>query len=119
MSKISDLSERRDAFIGFIQAVRLRPECVLESATKPSDAITSILLAIVSWHIPDGCVPSASMLRGPYQFKAFPLDCRDLIDEISLLLQLVMPLVGWDNVRNRNDIPANVKVLLRDTYKLN
>lgn len=116
MSKISDLGERRDAFKGFIQAVILRPECILESATKTSDAISSILLAIVSWHIPDGCVPSASMLRGPYQFKDFPLDCRDLIEEISMLLHTVMPIVGWENVSG--DIPMNVKVLLRDTYKL-
>ena len=116
MSKISDLDERRDAFKGFIEVVRLHPECILE-ATKGSDTLTSILLAILSWHIPDGCVPTATMLRGPYQFKEFPAHCRELIDDIASLLHLVLPLVGWDKVKS--DVPMNVKLLLRDTYKLN
>ena len=117
MSKISDLGERKDAFKGFIQAVRLRPDCVLEPSIKASDAVTSILLAIVSWHLPEGCVPSASMLRGPYQFKEIPSDCRDLIGDITMLLHLVMPLIGWESVKR--EVPVNVKVLLRDIYNWN
>jgi hypothetical protein len=117
MSKIYDLAERKDAFKGFIEAVRLRPHCVLEASVQVSDVVTSILLAVVSWHIPDRSIATASMLHGKYNFREFPSECRDLVDDIISLLQLIMPLVGWENIKA--DVPVNVKVLLRDVYKLN
>merc|ERR1712113_251161 len=49
MTKINDLTERRDAFEGFILTVQADPT-VIKNASR--DDITSILFSIVSWHMP-------------------------------------------------------------------
>ena len=70
MSKITNPTERRDAFQGFVAAVRANPHSIQEAGPHV-DIITAILFAIVSWHIPSEDM-SANLLHGPYGFLPFP-----------------------------------------------
>jgi len=119
MSKISDIFERRDAFQGFIMTIQASPNSIMTASTNVVDTITSILFAIVSWHLPAYGVPSSNILSGPYRFVPFPSEFPDLVQGISLLLHHLKSAVGaevWLEVDKH--MPVNVRRLLRESYQL-
>ena len=118
MSKISNPMERRDAFRGFVAALRANPHSIQQAAAGGSDVgdvITSILFAIVSWHIPPGEMP-ANLLSGPYRFEPFPTEFDKLLLSLRQLLHDLK--MADDNTWNQIDdqMPTNVKRLMREVY---
>lgn len=115
MSKISDLTERSDAFDGFILTVQANPEN-LKNASE--DDITSILFAVVSWHIPADNL-SPDLLKGKYAFVPFPASYPELFQRIGLFLHSLKELIGvnsWGDIEKY--MPVNVRQLLHDQYHL-
>jgi len=115
MSKIRDPIERRDAFEGFILSVQANPDTIRNAS---EDDITSILFAVVSWHIPvDNLSPD--LLQGKYAFVPFPDSYPELFQRIGLFLHSVKELIGensWKEIDKH--MPVNVKQLLHDQYQL-
>lgn len=123
MAKVSDPTERRDAFEGFIKAVYANPQCIQNAAANISDAIASILFAVVSWHMPPpegedhGHV--TDFLHGGYAFQPFPQHEAELGNKLVQLMRDIKSSVGdetWSRVQNQ--LPVNVRKLLRETYLL-
>lgn len=118
MAKIRDNTERRDAFQGFIQAVYANPQAIQQAAANASDAIGSILFAIISWHMPPELPEeSTSLLSGDYGFLPFPPAEAELGAALVKLVQDMRLSVGedvWHTVSKR--LPVNVRKLLRDNY---
>lgn len=113
MTKISDLTERCDAFEGFILTVQANPD-TLKNASE--NDITSILFAVVSWHIPVGKV-SPDLLKGKYAFVPFPESYPELSQRIGLFLHSLKDLIGadcWGDIEKH--MPVNVRQLLHDQY---
>ena len=118
MSKISDNTERHDAFAGFVAAVRANPHCIEQASGQSSvgDVITSLLFAVVSWHIPED-ETSIELLTGPYRFEPFP-DYPDLLSSLRSLLHDLKTSLGnvWAEVEA--PMPPNVKRLLQEVYRI-
>jgi len=117
-SKISDDSERRDAFEGLLLAIEANPQSIQQASKDLSDTITSILFAVVSWHIPYGNL-SPSLLNGTYAFKDFPPQHTDLYKKMGMFLHQLKEMVGneaWSSVENH--VPVNVRRLMREKYHL-
>jgi len=115
MTKISDLTERRDAFEGFILTVQANPDTLTNASEND---ITSILFAVVSWHIPVGNV-SPELLKGKYAFVPFPDSYPELSQRIGLFLHSLKDLIGadsWGDIEKH--MPVNVRQLLHDQYHL-
>lgn len=122
LAKISDLSERRDGFSGFVKAVYGNPQAIQTAAANPVDAIVSILFAIVSWHISE-MLPddgAASLLgSAEYQFRPFPASEAQLGQSLKQLIQDLKQSVEpqtWHLVSK--GVPVNVRKLLREVYEL-
>lgn len=114
MARIVDSSERRDAFNGFIQALYANPNSIQSAASKPADAISSILFAIVSWHMPEN---SDSSGIASVQFQPFPPAEASLGEALRKLLQDIKTSAGEENWKMvENQMPVNVRKLLREVY---
>ena len=114
MTKICDPTERCDAFEGFILTVQANPDSIKNASEND---ITSILFAIVSWHIPDG--NTADLLQGAYAFIPFPDTYSVLFQAIKVFLHNLKGMIGDDLWRNvEKSMPVNVRQLLRDQYHL-
>jgi len=114
MARIVDPSERRDAFKGFIQALYANPNSIQSAASKPADAISSILFAIVSWHMPEN--PDSSGIAS-VQFQPFPPAEASLGEALKKLLQDIKASAGEENWKMvENQMPVNVRKLLREVY---
>jgi transportin-1 len=114
MARIADPTERRDAFQGFVQAVYANPTAIQSAAAKPADAISSILFAIVSWHMPED-VDSNGIAS--VQFQPFPPIEAELGEALKKLLQDIKTSAGedtWSMVDTQ--LPVNVRRLLREVY---
>ena len=118
MAKITDVTERRDAYTGFIRAVYANPSAIQAASTNVADAISAILFAVISWHLPsheeDG---PRSFIN--VQFQPFPPNEAELGNALSKLLQDIKFSVGdetWDKVQRQ--LPVNVRQLLREVYHL-
>lgn len=114
MAKIADPKERRDAFTGFIRAVYANPNAIQAATTSVADAISSILFAVVSWHMPPHEVDFINV-----QFEPFPHSEAELGNALSKLLHDIKLSVGdetWENVQKQ--LPVNVRRLLREAYQL-
>lgn len=114
MAKISDPKERRDAYTGFIRAVYANPNAIQEASVNVADAISSILFAIVSWHMPSSGVDVINV-----QFEPFPHSEAELGNALSKLLHDIKASVGdetWGNVKKL--LPVNVRRLLLEAYHL-
>lgn len=121
MAKIIDPTERRDAFNGFCSAVYANPQAIQQATANASDAITSILFAIVSWHLPPEAHESEAddFLTGNYGFQPFPPTEGELGARLAQLLRDIRTSVGedvWKRVENQ--LPVNVRRLLRETYNV-
>ncbi|KAL7541029.1 hypothetical protein ACHAXR_010576 [Thalassiosira sp. AJA248-18] len=115
MSKISNPIERRDAFQGFVTALRVNPHSIHAAGSDIGDVITSILFAVVSWHIPPSQIP-ASLLSGPYGFEPFPSEFNELLAALRQLLHDLKTSAGeaWNQIDGQ--MPANVKRLMKEVY---
>mmetsp|Transcript_24050 Transcript_24050/g.45396 ORF Transcript_24050/g.45396 Transcript_24050/m.45396 type:complete len:1049 (+) Transcript_24050:142-3288(+) len=116
MSKISNPIERRDAFQGFVAALRANPQSLQQAGGGDiSGVMTSILFAIVSWHIPQDDM-SGNLLNGAYGFQPFPSEFGELL---ASLRQLVLDLKtsagnSWSQIEST--MPVNVKRLMKEVY---
>ena len=118
MCKISDLGERRDAYEGFIFCVEMNPSSIQTASPNISDTMTSILFAIVAWHIPLGNM-SPDLLHGKYNFQPFPQPYIELAQQIGAFLHKLKEMLGhevWAGVKRQ--LPVNVATLLRNQYRL-
>eukprot|EP00797_Seminavis_robusta_P020442 Sro311_g114380.3 (674) ;mRNA; r:60372-62393 len=125
MAKISDPGERRDAFEGFIKAVYANPQCIQNAAANVSDAIASIVFALVSWHMPPPQADDSSyenvaqLLNGEYAFQPFPQHEAELGQKLVQLVREIRTSVGEETwTRVQNQLPVNVRRLLREAYQL-
>jgi transportin-1 len=115
MARIRDVGERRDAFQGFINAVYANPSAIsVASQNQPLDSISSVLFAVVSWHMPED-------LQGigisSVQFLPFPSAEAELGESLGKLLQDIKQSLGEDTWRNvETNVPVNVRQLLRMVY---
>ena len=116
LAKIEDPTERRDGFQGFIKVLYANPQAIQSAAANASDAVASILFAIITWHIPEH-VHSASILTGEYAFHPFPPREAELGASIRGMIHDMKTFVGeetWQSVQN--GLPVNVRRLLRENY---
>jgi transportin-1 len=114
MAKITDPKERRDAYTGFIRAVYANPNAIQAASANVADAISSILFAVMSWHMPSHGVDFINV-----QFEPFPHSEAELGNALSKLLQDIKTSVGietWSKVQAQ--LPVNVRRLLREAYQL-
>lgn len=116
MAKITDATERRDAYTGFIRAVYANPNAIQEASNDVTATIPSILFAVVSWHMPQG---EGARDFVNVQFEPFPQNEGELGQALSKLLQDIKLSVGdeaWETVQRQ--MPVNVRRLLREVYHL-
>ena len=117
-SKVSDMSERRDAFEGLLMAIKANPNSIKQAGPDLSDTISAFLFAVVSWHIPEGNL-SPSLLTGDYAFVNFPPEYADLHHQMGTFLHQLKESVGaeeWNGVADH--LPTNVRRLLKEQYNL-
>lgn len=115
MAKISDMSERKDAYEGFIRAVYANPNSIEQASTNPVDVISSIIYAVVSWNMLSEDGPTTDILHA--SFQPFPHEQSELGDALGKLLRDMKSSVGdqvWHNVQKQ--LPVNVRQLLRESY---
>ena len=118
MSKISNHGERRDAFQGFVMAVRANPHSIQATGSDVGEVITSILFAVVSWHIPPTEMPS-NLLSGPYRFLPFPNEFGELLTSLRQLVHDLKTSSGDTWAQIDGQMPPNVKRLMKEVYQLN
>lgn len=121
LGKIRDATERRDAFSGFLQVMYTNPQAILHASSSVSDAIASILFAILSWHVPENLPDEAysKMLTGQFSFVPFPSTEADLGRALLQLVQDIKASVSesdWNVVAKR--LPVNARKLFREVYNL-
>jgi len=119
MAKIADPTERRDAFNGFCNAVYANPQSIQQASNNPSNVISSILFAIISWHIPPEALVDDSIdaLSGNHGLQLFPPTEAELGTRLSQLIRDIRTSVGpeaWQDAENH--MPVNVRRLLRENY---
>jgi len=120
LSRISDVTEKRDAFTGLCNALYANPQAIQQVEASAPDVITSILFAIISWHIPSEFPDDINnFLNGDYDFLPFPPSEAALGNRLAQLIQNIRSSVGvesWKVVENR--LPVNVQRLFREVYQL-
>jgi transportin-1 len=120
MAKIVDPKERRDAFQGFVAAIYANPQAFQTSSATVSDAIASIIFAIVTWHMPAE-IPEQSivLLNGDYKFRPFPANEPELGEALFKLISDLKTSVDettWRAVQQ--GLPVNIRRLLREFYNM-
>ncbi len=115
MSKISDMNERHDAFRGFVLALRANPHSIQRTEMVVKNVITTILFAVISWHIPTSEIPS-DLLHGPYRFEEFPSKFTELLTSLQQLLHDLKTSSGEVWLEVEGTMPTNVKRLLKEVY---
>ncbi|KAL3784295.1 hypothetical protein HJC23_004959 [Cyclotella cryptica] len=116
MSRVSNLIERRDAFQGFVVALRTNPQSIQSAGPDLPDTISAILFAVVSWHIPQDDL-SMDLLHSSYGFKPFPSEFGELLNSLRQLLHDIKASAGeacWNHVEGQ--MPVNVKRLMSEVY---
>lgn len=122
LAKISDPTERRDAYQGFVVAVHANPQAIQTASQNLSDTLTAIIFAIISWHIPSDAIPVADLLHNSdtsNKLQPFPPGETELANALGKLmhdLKNSVPKEVWDQVNS--DMPVNVRQLLREVYQL-
>jgi transportin-1 len=120
IAKISDPTERRDAYIGFCKSLYANPQAIQQAAANTADVISSILFSVVSWHIPAEAPSDVTdFLSGDYGFQHFPPTEADLGNLLAQLMRDIRSSIGedvWNAVQNQ--LPVNVRRLLHEAYGL-
>mmetsp|Transcript_11146 Transcript_11146/g.12720 ORF Transcript_11146/g.12720 Transcript_11146/m.12720 type:complete len:1016 (+) Transcript_11146:66-3113(+) len=120
LSRISDVTEKRDAFTGLCNALYANPQAIQQVEASASDVITSILFAIISWHIPSEFPDDINnFLNGDYDFRPFPPSEVALGNRLAQLIQNIRTSVGGESWKVvENGLPVNVQRLFREVYQL-
>ena len=120
LSKVSNPIERRDAFTGFVLALRANPHSIQSAGPGLSQTVGSILFAVVSWHVsPDDLLQGADLLNGNYVFQPFPSEFAALKESLTQLLTDLKSSTGqesWNQVESQ--MPGNVKRLMKEAYNV-
>eukprot|EP00521_Asterionellopsis_glacialis_P016357 CAMPEP_0195301576 /NCGR_PEP_ID=MMETSP0707-20130614/29519_1 /TAXON_ID=33640 /ORGANISM="Asterionellopsis glacialis, Strain CCMP134" /LENGTH=1023 /DNA_ID=CAMNT_0040364555 /DNA_START=240 /DNA_END=3311 /DNA_ORIENTATION=- len=121
MAKITDPTERRDAYQGFVVALHANPQAIQQASPSLTGTVTSILFAIISWHIPNESALMADMLHNSNAngFQPFPPGETELQQALGKLMHDIkngVPSEAWDQVSQQ--MPVNVRQLLREVYQL-
>ena len=116
-AKISDASERVDAFEGLLLAIQANPNSIQHASPDVVQTVSALLFAVMSWHIPNGNF-SPTILAGDYAFIPFPADHADLHHKMGTFLHQLKDSLGdkWNEVVKH--LPVNVRRLLREQYNL-
>lgn len=121
LANIADADERRDAFEGLLLAIQSNPQAIMTTGDR-SRMVSSLILAIVSWHLPRDdesglSALSSDALFGPYNFVPFPNDAAELGQAFQQLLREIKSALGpeWDASLK---MPGNVKRLLAESYQI-
>ena len=116
MSRVSNSTERRDAFQGFVASLRANPQSIQSAGAELADTITAILFAVMSWHISEDNM-TADLMHGPYGFQPFPAEFGDLLKSLQQLLRDIKTSAGgevWNSIDGQ--MPPNVKRLMAEVY---
>lgn len=122
MAKISDPTERRDAYQGFVLSVNANPQAIQTATTNVTDTLTAIIFAILSWHIPtDDDTPVQDLLHdtNSNKLQPFPPGETELYNALGKLMHDLKVSVSaemWDQVYEQ--MPVNIRQLLKDVYQL-
>jgi transportin-1 len=119
LSRILDPTEKRDAFMGLCNALYANPQAIHQVNVDIPKVITSILFAILTWHIPpDFPEDTHKFLNGDYNFVPFPPTEAELGQRLAQLIRDIRSSVGedlWKQSQNR--LPVNVRRLFREAYQ--
>lgn len=120
LSKISDPNERKDAFSGFVLALRANPQSIHSAGPGLPQTIGSILFAVVSWHVaPDDMLQGANILNGNYGFQPFPSQFVELQESLTHLLTDLKSSTGQESwIEVESQMPSNVKRLMKQVYNI-
>jgi hypothetical protein len=121
LAKISDPAERHDGFLGFLQALYANPNAVKQTGDgNIQRTVGSILLAILSWHMPAD-VPNQDyrhlLVASDYPFLPFPeteLELREKLRQLVVDLKRSVGEETWYSVEK--GLPVNVRRLFREAY---
>eukprot|EP00984_Skeletonema_dohrnii_P034998 scaffold34593_cov122-Skeletonema_dohrnii-CCMP3373.AAC.5 len=120
LSKISNPTERKDAFSGFILALRANPHSIQNAGPGLSQTIGSILFAVVSWHVAsDDLLEGTNVLHSNYGFQPFPGEFVELKQLLTQLLTDIKASAGqesWNQAESQ--MPVNVKRLMKEVYNV-
>lgn len=120
ISRILDPTERRDAFSGFCKALYANPQSIQQCGVNSADVISSILFAIISWHVPsETCLDQVDFLTGDYGFQPFPPSEAEIGLQLANLMNDIKATVGsdvWGSTQAQ--LPVNVRRLLHEGYNL-
>jgi hypothetical protein len=128
LAKIRDPRERHDGFAGFVAALYANPQSIghAAGAQSASEAMVSIIYAVMTWHIPENCLDGGDdqlpheLLHGPnYSFRPFPQTEAELGASLVRLVKEMRASVSaetWGLVEH--GLPVNVRRLLRHSYSL-
>ena len=114
-AKIFDLTERRDAFEGLMLAIQANPQSIALAPENVMDILTSLLFAVISWHIPNGKI-NQKFLVGPYKFESFPNAYVELCNNLRTFLHRLKEMYATDWKSIENGMPVNVRRLFRESY---
>ena len=123
LASIVDPLERHDGFKGLILAIHSNPAAIV-SPPNPIDPkkLTSIIFAIVSWHIPadENGVPTFTyeMANGVYSFESFPEEYRELGSNLCELLHSIRKSITDEDWKRVEGLPRNIGRLLNEVYQL-
>jgi hypothetical protein len=120
LAKVADPVERRDAFTGFAKTVYANPQAIQQASTNVADAISSIVFAVVSWHMPPETPDQPEdLLTASYGFQPFPATEPELGNRMAQLMRDMKLSVGEDTWKAvQSQLPVNVRRLLREAYQL-
>jgi hypothetical protein len=118
LSRISDPTEKREAFSGLCNALYANPQAIQQVNADIPNVITSILFAILTWHIPSESPGDVDdFLSGDYGFVPFPNTEPELGQRLSQLIRDIRFSVGDDLWKRSEDrLPVNVRRLFREIY---
>ena len=96
------------------------PQAIQQASANVADAISSILYAIVSWHMPSATPKEGEdLLTGAYGFQPFPQTETELGKTLAQLMRDIRSSVGEDTWKAvQGQLPVNVRRLLREAYQL-
>ncbi|KAL3921793.1 MAG: hypothetical protein SGILL_002562, partial [Bacillariaceae sp.] len=119
LSRVSDPTEKRQAFNGLCNALYANPQAIQQVSVSIPDVISSILFSIVTWHIPPEFPrDTGDFLHGEYGFVPFPPTEAELGNRLAQLIRDIRSSVGedsWKTVQDR--LPVNVRKLFREVYQ--
>jgi len=118
LARVADVTERNEAFEGFIVAIHANPHAIL-AAQNRSAVVAAFLFAIVSWHIPTEASGvrniTSEVLNGQYVFEPFPVESAEIGNALKQLLTQIRNALG-QNLDEVAAMPCNVRRLLAEQY---